>query len=288
MAVNILVIMKLKLWQHMTNSANINESVEVAIIGGTGVYDPGLMANAKRIKVYTPYGSPSALITIGTYAGKRIAFLPRHGDDHSIPPGEINYRANLWALNSLGVKRIVAPCAVGSLCEDIHPGDIVVADQFFDFTKGRLSTFYEGGQVCHISVAEPFCPELRSTAISVLKDMQVKFHSTGTNVCIQGPRFSTKAESEYFRKAVGGHIIGMTLVPECVLARELEICYLSFAAVTDYDSWKEDSHVDAGSVKKIMSKNIHTIRMALQLLLPKIPEKRDGCRCGFALQDALM
>jgi len=268
-------------------TTNINEEVEIAIIGGTGVYDSGLMNDSKRVKIHTPYGATSDFITIGTYAGRKIAFLARHGEHHSHPPHLVPYRANIWALKQLGVKRIIAPCAVGSLRQEIVPGDIVIADQFFDFTKQRDYTFYESSQVCHISVAEPFCKELRSLAIDVLAEMKVPFHPTGTNVAIQGPRYSTKAESEFFRNSVNAHIVGMTLVPECTLARELEMCYLCLAAATDYDSWSKEP-VDTASVKKTMAKNLSTVRTALQLILPLIPTTREKCSCGTALENAMI
>ncbi|MFA6408814.1 MAG: S-methyl-5'-thioadenosine phosphorylase [Gammaproteobacteria bacterium] len=265
-----------------------NETAEIGIIGGTGVYDPGMLENAKQVKVYTPFGAPSDLITVGTFAGRRVAFLPRHGMNHTYAPHPVPYRANIWAFKELGVTRIIAPAAVGSLRENVHPGDIVVVDQFFDFTKGRHYTFYEGGQVCHISVAEPMCPELRELSIDVLKKMKVKFHEKGTNVCIQGPRYSSRAESNYFRDNIKeASVIGMTLVPECVLAREAEICYLSLAAVTDYDSWS-NKPVDTASVKKVMTKNLAVLREAIKTLIPQIPTEREKCPCPTALQDAMI
>jgi 5'-methylthioadenosine phosphorylase len=262
------------------------EKIEIAIIGGTGVYDPGALTNAEQVKVYTPYGATSELITIGTYAGKQVAFLPRHGANHHVPPHNIPFRANIWALKELGVKRIIAPCAVGSLREELPPGFIVFPDQFFDNTKNRDYSFHEGGEVCHISVAEPFCPELRKLAIATAKEMQIDFQDHGISVCIEGPRYSTKAESNFYRHAVQAHIIGMTLVPECVLAREMEICYIPIAAVTDYDVWA-DEPVSTEFVKQTMTKNITTIRELLLKLLPKIPEKRV-CECKAALKNAFI
>ncbi|MEM4418998.1 MAG: hypothetical protein QXU66_05370, partial [Candidatus Nitrosocaldus sp.] len=168
---------------------------DVAIIGGTGVYDVGMLEDAREVKVYTPYGDTSDLITIGKYSGKSIAFLPRHGKEHRIPPHMIPARANIWALKHLGVKRIIAPAAVGSMKDDVKPGDIVVPDQFIDFTKRREYTFYDGGEVCHVSLADPFCPELRSIVIEQCKDLNLRVHEQGTYVCVEGPRYSTRAES---------------------------------------------------------------------------------------------
>jgi 5'-methylthioadenosine phosphorylase len=268
----------------MPYNKNLNK-VNIAIIGGTGVYDPNLLSNTEKIRIQTPFGTPSDTIMVGDYAGVRVAFLPRHGSNHAYPPHKVPYRANIWALHELGVKRIIAPCAVGSLKEEKKPGQIVIADQFFDFTKGRDYTFYDGGKAVHVSVAEPFCDELRKIAIQSAEKLKLDFHKTGTTVTIQGPRYSTKAESNFFRNAVNADIIGMTLVPECVLARELEICYVSIAAVTDYDVWS-NKHVDATAVSHAMKKNIDTIRNLIIDMLPKISTERNQCECPNALKDA--
>ncbi|OLC22613.1 MAG: 5'-methylthioadenosine phosphorylase, partial [Thaumarchaeota archaeon 13_1_40CM_4_48_7] len=189
-------------------------SADIGIIGGTGIYDPGLFSSKRETKMHTPYGEPSDLVTIGEYSGIKIAFIPRHGRGHRIPPHSINSRANIWALKQLGVKRIIAPSAVGSLQEGYKPGDIAIPDQFIDFTKKRQYTFYDGGQVCHVSVADPFCPELRNTAIDRMKKLKFPMHNKATYVCIEGPRFSTRVESKFFRDVLKADIIGMTLVPE--------------------------------------------------------------------------
>jgi len=265
----------------------MNEQVDIAIIGGTGVYDPGLLTDTKRVKVYTPYGAPSDLITIGNYNGIKLAFIPRHGTDHHLPPHMVPYRANLWALKELGVTRILAPCAVGSLRPEIKPGHIVIADQFLDFTKTREYSFYDGGQIAHIAVHESFCRELRDLAIATAKQFHIEVHDKANCITIEGPRFSTRAESEFFRDAAKGDIIGMTLVPECILARELKMCYVSIASVTDYDTWA-DEPVDAMAVIKIMKENIKTIRKLISEMLPKTPRERgQECVCSFALQDAV-
>lgn len=258
------------------------EKADIAIIGGTGVYDPGLLNNTKKIKVYSPFGATSDLISIGDYNDTKIAFLPRHGYGHHLPPHQVPYRANLWALKELGVKRIIAPRAVGSLNENMHPGDIVISDQFIDFTKSRNSTFYGGGTVCHVSMSEPMCGELRSFAINAAEKLELNFHKKGTSLCIEGPRYSSRAESVYFKDILKADLIGMTLVPECVLARELEMCYLSIEMVTDYDAWS-DEYVTANIVEKVMKKNVKTMRNLVMELLPNIPKERDNCICPTAL-----
>ena len=262
-------------------------SADVGIIGGTGVYDPGLFSAKREIKVHTPYGEPSDLVTIGEYAGVKVAFIPRHGRGHRIPPHSINSRANIWALKQLGVKRIIAPSAVGSLQEAYRPGDIAIPDQFIDFTKKRQYTFYDGGQVCHVSVADPFCPELRGIAIDRIKKLKFAMHEKATYVCIEGPRFSTRAESKFFRDVMKADIIGMTLVPECTLAREAEICYLSIATVTDYDVWA-DIPVSSKEVIETLHKNVEKTKKLVAELIPAVPLERAKCACGSALEGALL
>lgn len=262
-------------------------SADVGIIGGTGVYDPGLLRSKREIKVHTPYGEPSDLVTIGEYSGVKVAFVPRHGRGHRIPPHSINSRANIWALKQLGVKRIIGPSAVGSLQEGYKPGDIAIPDQFIDFTKKRQYTFYDGGQVCHVSVADPFCPELRSIAIDRIKKLKFTMHDRATYVCIEGPRFSTRAESKYFRDVMKADIIGMTLVPEVNLAREAEICYTSIATVTDYDVWA-DHPVTSAEIIEMLSKNVEKTKKLIADLVPAIPASRKKCACGSALENALL
>lgn len=257
----------------------------IGIIGGTGIYSPELFEEIREEKVGTPYGSPSDTIKLAKMGNKEIAFLPRHGRNHSIPPHKVNYRANIWALKELGVERIISVCAVGSLREDYKPGDIVVCDQFIDMTKNRCYTFYDGGKCVHIGVAEPFCEEMRGLAIDVLKKLNLNHHPTGCYVCIEGPRFSTKAESKVWRM-LGGDIIGMTLVPEVVLAKELEMCYVSIATITDYDVWKEKP-VDAAEVVRVMKENNHKIMEFLKEFIPFIPEERK-CSCKNSLKNAVV
>lgn len=263
------------------------EKADIGIIGGTGVYDSGLFSDKKEIKAHTPYGEPSDLITIGEYAGRKVAFLPRHGKGHRIPPHKINFRANVWALKQLGVKRIIAPSAVGSLSYDYKPGDIALPDQFIDFTKSRQYTFYDGGQVAHVSVADPFCPELHGVAAKVIEKLNFPLHQKATYVCVEGPRFSTRAESRFFRDVMKAEIIGMTLVPECSLAREAEICYLSVATVTDYDVWA-DVPVSSREIIETLHKNVEKTKKLVAELIPAIPAERAKCACGSALEGALL
>lgn len=258
--------------------------IEVGIIGGTGVYEPTIIQDIEEAKVYTPYGRPSDLISIGYYQDRKIAFLPRHGKTHQIPPHKIPFRANIWAFKELGVQRVIAASAVGSLREDYKPSEFVILNQFIDRTKDRGDTFYDGGQVCHISTAEPFCPELRRVFITSAKEMGLPVHEEGTYVCIQGPRFSTKAESRLFR-SWNVDVIGMTLFPEIVLAREVGMCYTSVAMITDYDVWA-DKPVTAKEVLKTMKQNSANFRKLIMETVPKIPKKRS-CLCAEAVKEAV-
>lgn len=209
---------------------------DVGVFGGSGFYS--FLDDVEEIEVETPYGRPSDKIALASIGSKRVAFLPRHGKDHSYPPHMIPYRANLYAMKTLGVKYIIAPTASGSLRKEIKPGDFVVCDQFIDRTWGRKDTYYDGPETKHISTAEPYCQELRKLAIEVCKDIGVSVHEKGTVVVIQGPRFSTKAESRWFNM-MGWDVINMTQYPECVLAKELQIPYVNIALITDYDAGLE-------------------------------------------------
>ena len=260
---------------------------EIGIIGGTGIYNPELLNNEKSIKIFTPYGKTSDLVTIGEYNGRFVAFIPRHGKEHTIPPHMVNSKANIWALNSLGVSRIIAPSAVGSLQDQYKPGDIVLPDQFIDFTKRREYTFYDEGQVCHVSCADPFCNELRAIFLNTGKRLKYNVRDGSTYICIEGPRFSTRAESKYFKDILHGDIIGMTLVPECILAREMQICYMSIATVTDYDVWYENP-VSSREILEVLTKNANRTKELLTALIPSIPETRNKCKCKTALQDAMV
>lgn len=258
---------------------------EIGIIGGTGFYDPKLLSNVKEVRVRTPYGFPSDLIGVGELKGRWVAFLPRHGKKHTIRPTDVNSRANIFALKKLGVQRILAPSTVGSLREEFKPGDIALVDQFIDRTTRREQSFYTGRRVCHISVAEPMCSELRRILTKVASDLNIMTHDKGTYVCIEGPRFSTKAESKMFR-GWGADLVGMTLVPECVLAREAEICYSAIATITDYDVWK-DQPVSAHQVAKTMKENVEKVKKIVVEAIPEIPKQRE-CECKSALQNALI
>jgi len=259
------------------------EQADIGIFGGTGIYDSGLLKEAKEVTVDTPYGKTSDSITIGIFNGKKIAFMPRHGKKHTIPPHMINFRANIWAFKQLGIKRIIAPSAVGSLKEELPPGTFVLPTQFLDFTKSRKGTFSEEGKVIHISVADPFCPELQSAIIRAARTQNIPIHTDRTYVCIEGPRFSTKAESKFY-KSTGADIIGMTLVPECQLAREAQMCYASICTVTDYDVWAEKP-VTAKEVIETLKKNVENTKRLLTSIPDEIPQERK-CFCEKALEEA--
>ncbi len=258
---------------------------EFGVIGGSGLYDPKLFKNVKEVTVETPYGKPSDAITVGELNGKTVAFLPRHGKKHTIRPTDVPARANIFALKKLGVKRILATSTVGSLKEEYHPGEIVFVDQFIDRTTRREESFYTvaEGKVCHISVAEPMCPQLRKTLISVAKNLRLHMHETGTYVCIEGPRFSTKAESKMYRQW-GADVVGMTLVPECVLAREAEICYSNISTVTDYDVWKEHV-VSVEDILSVMKSNTENLK---RIISETVAKAQAECDCGSALTGAFV
>ena len=261
----------------------MEKDVEIGIFGGTGIYDSGILENAKEITIDTPFGKPSDSITVGIFKGRKIAFLPRHGKKHTIPPHLINYKANIWVFKELGITRIIAPSAVGSLKEEIEPGHFALPTQFLDFTKSRNGSFSDNGRVIHISVADPFCPELQSSILKVVKEQNIHIHKDCTYVCIEGPRFSTKAESKFYR-TIGASIIGMTLVPECQLAREAQMCYASISTVTDYDVWAEKP-VTAKEVLETLSKNVERTKKILTDLISQIPKTRS-CSCAKALAEA--
>jgi len=258
---------------------------EFGVIGGTGLYDPKLLKNAQEIMLDTPYGKPSDAITVGELGGKTVAFLPRHGKLHTIRPTDLNVRANIFALKRLGVKRILGVSTVGSLRQDYAPGELVFTDQFIDRTTRREQSFYtiDEAKVCHISVAEPMCPELRKILIGVTKGLKIKMHETGTYVCIEGPRFSTKAESKMYQQW-SADVIGMTMVPEVVLAREAEICYANISTVTDYDCWKEHA-VCVDDIVTTMRNNIENVKRIIAETIAKTPSE-CSCKCSSALTGA--
>ena len=240
------------------------------------------------MEVDTPYGAPSAPVTVGRIGGRDVAFLPRHGLRHDIPPHRIPFRANLWALRGLGVTRILAPSAAGSLRPDVHPGELVVCDQLVDRTSGRPDTFSEGPAVHHVAIADPYCPELREAVLPAARGQGVTTHATGTMVVIQGPRFSTRAESAWYRSA-GWDVIGMTQYPEAVLARELGLCYSGIALVTDYDTGVEGGDstdaapieaVTMDAVLRVLRDMVGTVRSVLGAAIPEVPRVRT-CTCSL-------
>lgn len=261
------------------------EKVSIGLIGGTGVYDPEVFTNIKEYKVYTPFGSPSDKVMVGTIKKRRVAFIPRHGRQHTYPPHLVNYRANIWALKFLGVRRLLTVSAVGSLQDEIKPGDLFIPDQAFDWTRSRKRTFFEEGTVAHVSVAEPFCPDLSSFIANKAKTLKLPHHYKGTVITIEGPQFSTKAESRFYR-AQGFHIIGMTLHPEVYLAREAEICFTNVSMITDYDVYAEKP-VSHEEVQRTMAENLDKVRKLLAEVIPNMSEEQDKCDCGKALQGAV-
>lgn len=257
---------------------------KVGIIGGSGVYDPNLFEDAQKIKIHTPYGNTSDLITLGKFKGVPMVVIPRHGEGHKINASNVNYRANIWAMKELGVTHIIATNAIGSLKEEIKPGDLVFTDQFIDRTTNRKSTFYEGNQVCHIGIAEPTCKELREIMVQGARDLNLKHHERGTCVVIEGPKFSTKAES-MMHKSWGADVVGMTMVPECVLAREAAIPYASVGLVTDYDVWKEHP-VTMEEIIRVMGQNLNKFKTLISEVMPKI--NFEDCSCKHAIKSALI
>ena len=265
----------------------MSEKATLAIIGGSGLYDmPGLQ-NTTEHNTTTPYGKPSAPIIVGELEGLNVAFLARHGIGHHITPTEVNYRANIYALKSLGVERIVSISACGSLREDYAPGHIVIPDQLFDNTKGRERTFFGEGLVVHVSVADPFCPDLSAQLEKATRKTNATVHNGGAFITIEGPRFSTKAESNTFR-TWGMSLIGMTASPEAFLAREAELCYAVMAHVTDYDVWHvTESPVTVEMVIQTLNKNTLLAQEAIRNLVRSLAESRD-CDCRQALSSALI
>lgn len=263
-------------------------SAEIGVFGGSGFYE--WFAGAEHVTVETPYGPPSAPISVAEVGGRRVAFLPRHGPRHTIPAPFVNYRANAWAMRELGVRRIIGPSAVGSLQPNLHPGDLVICDQFIDRTTGRPDTYYPGPEVVHISAADPYCPELRALAARVAGDQALRFRPAGTVVVVQGPRFSTRAESRWYSR-MGWDIVGMTQYPEVILTRELQMCYLNLSLVTDFDAGVEEAPevaaVQAQEVMRVLAANIARVRDLLATLIQMIPTA-PSCNCQRSLEGARM
>jgi 5'-methylthioadenosine phosphorylase len=260
----------------------MDPKANIGIIGGSGIYDADMFEDVEEVKLHTPFGSPSSAIQLGEFKELKVAFIPRHGKGHVIPPHKVNYRANVWALKELGVERIISACAVGSLKEELKPGDLVIPDQFIDFTKNREYTFYDGGRTVHVSTADPFCPQMRKVFLEETDKLGIPHHDTATYITIEGPRFSSRAESKMFRNFAD--IIGMTLNPEVQLAIEKEMCYVCMAMVTDYDVWAEKP-VDTEEIIKTLLKNVHQFKEVLGAALPRLKESRS-CECGDALKNA--
>jgi 5'-methylthioadenosine phosphorylase len=257
----------------------------LGIIGGTGVYKFDQLSNIREEKLTTPFGDPSSPIIIGDLKGKTVAFLIRHGKGHTIPPTDVNYRANIYAFKSLGVKKIIGISACGSLREDFAPGDFVIPDQIIDFTKDRKRTFFENGLVAHISPAEPFCSELSEAIYQAILPTETNIHKGSTIITIEGPRFSTRAESHLFR-SWGISTIGMTTSPEAFLAREAEIAYACLAHVTDYDVWHQHGEpVTVEMIVKTLNRNSNLALQVISNLVENFPE--EECSCNSALQSAL-
>jgi 5'-methylthioadenosine phosphorylase len=256
------------------------DPIDLAVIGGSGF--TALLDDVEEVEVDTPWGAPSGPIQVASVDGRRVAFLPRHGPDHSLPPHRVPYRANLWALRSLGVTRVLGPCAVGSLRPDVHPGDLVVVDQAIDRTWGRPDTYFDGPLVHHVSLADPYCPSLRATLLDAASGGRLGVHDGGTVVVIQGPRFATRAESRIYREQ-GATVINMTQMPEAALARELGLCYASVALVTDYDTGVEgDGEVAPVTHEEVFAAfaaNLGHLREVLVAALAAIPSDR-ACACA--------
>jgi 5'-methylthioadenosine phosphorylase len=261
----------------------------VGVFGGSGFYR--FLDDVEFVEMDTPYGAPSDRIAIGGVGGVGVAFLPRHGSRHTLPPAAINYRANVWALKELGVTRVIAPTAAGSLQPQVKPGDFVACDQFVDRTWGRCDSFYgEGPVVAHVAGADPYCPVMRELAVLAGREQGVTMHERGTVVVIQGPRFSSRAESRWF-SGQGWEVVNMTQYPEAILARELELCYVNIALITDYDVGLEGlpgvAAVSVAEVEKVFASNNDRVRGLILGLIPLLPAER-GCPCATAMRGAVI
>ena len=260
---------------------------EVGVFGGSGFYS--FLEETEEVEVETPYGKPSAPVVIGEIGGKRVAFLPRHGREHELPPAQIPYRANVWAMRELGVRRVIGPNASGALRADLRLGEFVICDQFVDRTWGRADTFYEGPETTHVAAADPYCPELRSIVIGAARELEIPVVDGGAVVVVQGPRFSTRAESRWFA-AAGWDVVNMTQYPEAWLARELELCYANISLVTDYDAGLEGSpEVDAVTTEaalRVFAENLDRLRALLVRAVPRIGPQPDDI-CATALASAI-
>lgn len=259
----------------------------IGVIGGSGLYDLSLIEDAQEIAVSSPFGTPSGPVTLGTIAGVRFAFLPRHGAGHHLPPDRVPYRANIDALKRCGVTDVLAISAIGSLREDFAPGSFVAVDQFIDRTAARENSFFGEGLVAHASMAEPVCPRLTALAVEAARGAGATVHHGGCYLAMQGPQFSTRAESRMYREW-GADVIGMTALPEARLAREAELPYALLAMVTDYDAWREGEAVDVAQVLQVMAANAATARETVARLAALLPERREPSPIDRALDGAIM
>lgn len=263
-------------------------AARVGVLGGSGFYEMEGLTNVERVSVPTPFGGPASDFTIGTLEGERVAFLPRHGAGHRIPPTDLPVLANMWAFKQLGVEFVISVSAVGSLRKKLKPLHIVIPDQLIDRTRNRPSTFFGKGIVAHVGLADPFCPALARTLVKAAETTEAKVHDGGTLVVIEGPAFSTRAESKLYRQW-GAEIIGMTALPEAKLAREAELCYATLACVTDYDVWHEaEADVTVAMVVANLEHNVATAKLALRHALRNLPGEARVCPCRNALEHAIM
>jgi 5'-methylthioadenosine phosphorylase len=270
-----------------TSRVSVKPEAQIGIIGGSGLYEMEGLTGLHEVRIKTAFGPPSDAVMIGEIEGIPVAFLSRHGRGHLFSPTEINFRANILAMKLLGVQRILSVSAVGSMKEKIHPGHLVIADQFVDLTKHRISTFFGDGVVAHVSFADPTCPELRRVLAEASRPSGATIHEGGVYLCIEGPQFSTRGESRIYRQW-GVDVIGMTNATEAKLAREAEICYATLALATDYDCWYEgEEAVSVGTVIQILHRNVETAKRLIRMAVPKIPSGRN-CSCAAALKNAII
>lgn len=260
----------------------------IGIIGGSGLYDMEGLEGVEERRIETPFGAPSDAYIVGSLEGRRVAFLARHSRGHRLMPSELNFRANIFGFKVLGAEWVISASAVGSMREELPPLDIVIPDQFFDRTKGRVSTFFGGGVVGHVSLADPTCPALGKRLFAAGHAVGARIHHGGTYLCIEGPQFSTRAESRIYRQW-GVDVIGMTNLQEAKLCREAEICYATLALVTDYDVWHEtEEDVSVEAVVAILKQNAETAKAIIKTTVASFPAAREGCMCGSAMRDAII
>jgi 5'-methylthioadenosine phosphorylase len=270
-----------------TKSRNSKSLADIGVIGGSGLYSMPGLTNTRELRLKTPFGDPSDAFIVGAVEGKRVAFLARHGRGHRILPTELNFRANIYAMKLLGVQRIISVSAVGSLREDLQPGQFLIPDQFFDSTKGRKSTFFGEGIVAHVTFDKPTCAQLSTVLAEACRTQNVSVHEKGTYICMEGPQFSTLAEA-HFHRAMKFSVIGMTNVTEAKLAREAEICYSTIAMITDYDCWHpEHDSVTVATIVATLSQNATNAQNVLRQAINAMPANR-ACKCATALKHAIL